>query len=84
MKLSRKKVSLMIPSEIRSEIDKVMNMLDELWSDKFKKKSLIYLNEREEMLEDRLSELERFYPMSLETTLDKRFVTNMEIVEHIE
>ena len=79
MKLSRKKVSLMIPSEIRSEIDKVMNMLDELWSDKFKKKSLIYLNEREEMLEDRLSELERFYPMSLETTLDKRFVTNMEI-----
>ena len=79
MKLSRKKVSLMIPSEIRSEIDKVMNMLDELWSDKFKKKSLIYLNEREEMLEDRLSELERFYPMSLETTLDKRFVTKMEI-----
>jgi hypothetical protein len=79
MKLSRKKVSLMIPSEIRSEIDKVMNMLDELWSDKFKKKSLIYLNEREEMLEDRLSELERFYPMSLEITLDKRFVTNMEI-----
>ena len=79
MKLSRKKVSLMIPSEIRSEIDKIMNMLDELWSDKFKKKSLIYLNEREEMLEDRLSELERFYPMSLEITLDKRFVTNMEI-----
>ena len=57
MKLSRKKVSLMIPSEIRSEIDKVMNMLDELWSDKFKKKSLSYLNERKEMLEDRLSEL---------------------------
>ena len=78
MKLSRKKVSLMIPSQIRSEIDKVMNMLDELWSDKFKKKSLSYLNERKERVEDRLAELETNYPISLETTLDKTFVRNME------
>ena len=77
MRLSSKCVSSMIPSEIRSEIDKVMDMLDELWSDKFKKKSLSYLNEREKMLEDRLSKLERFYPMSLESTLCKSFVNNM-------
>ena len=74
MKLSSKKVSLMIPSEIRSEINKIMKMLDELWT---KKSRSSYLIEREEMLENRLLELETTYPISLEDTLDKTFVRNM-------
>ena len=74
MKLSSKKVSLMIPSEIRSEINKIMKMLDELWT---KKSRSNYLIEREDMLENRLLELETYYPISLENTLDKTFVRNM-------
>ena len=74
MKLSNKKVSSMIPSEIRSEINKIMKMIDELW---YKKSRSSYVIEREEMLENRLLELETTYPISLENTLDKTFVRNM-------
>ena len=74
MKLSNKKVSSMIPSEIRSEINKIMKMLDELWC---KKSRSSYVIEREVMLENRLLELETTYPISLENTLDKTFVRNM-------
>ena len=74
MRISKRRVKTMPPSEIRSDIKNIITSIDNLWKSE---SDFTYKSSRDDELTERLIELEEYHLESLEYTLDKTFVRNM-------